>query len=61
MAGSKKSKAKRVQVWIQSQVTGHRAVTIRDRLADKVEEFRFDPYVQTEVLYKEVKKIKSLY
>lgn len=31
-------------VMMESAVSGHRFVTIRERLADKVEVLRFDPF-----------------
>lgn len=33
-----------VMVMMESAVSGHRFVTIRERLADKVEVLRFDPF-----------------
>ncbi|XP_059045529.1 large ribosomal subunit protein bL33m [Achroia grisella] len=56
----KKTKSKMIMVLMESAVSGHKFVTIRERLADKLELLRFDPYIQHESLYKERKKIRSI-
>ncbi|CAG0891858.1 unnamed protein product [Darwinula stevensoni] len=56
----KKAKAKNVLVFIESTVSGHRYTRVKERLADKVEAILYDPWVQKEVVYKEVKKVRSL-
>ncbi|CAG9788251.1 unnamed protein product [Diatraea saccharalis] len=56
----KKAKSKHVMVLMESVVSGHKFNAIRERLADKLEILRFDPYIQDESLYKERKKIRSL-
>ncbi|KAH9492898.1 hypothetical protein Btru_032571 [Bulinus truncatus] len=40
--------------------TGHKVFRQRVKTADKLEFLHFDPYVQAQVLYKEVKKMKTL-
>ncbi|XP_012341886.1 39S ribosomal protein L33, mitochondrial [Apis florea] len=56
----KKHKSKQILVLVESIASGHKLVRIRDRVADKLEEVYFDPYVQAKVLYREMKKLKSL-
>uniref|UniRef100_A0A1B0ATA8 Uncharacterized protein n=1 Tax=Glossina palpalis gambiensis TaxID=67801 RepID=A0A1B0ATA8_9MUSC len=56
----KKVKAKRILVVVESMVSGHKFNTVRERLGDKVETIRFDPYIQKEAVYRELKKIRTL-
>ncbi|XP_050344387.1 39S ribosomal protein L33, mitochondrial [Nymphalis io] len=56
----KKAKSKHVMVLMESVVSGHKFNAIRERLADKLELIRYDPYIQHESIYKERKKIRSL-
>ncbi|XP_026752687.1 39S ribosomal protein L33, mitochondrial [Galleria mellonella] len=56
----KKAKSKLIMVLMESAVSGHKFVTIRERLADKLEILRYDPYIQEESLYRERKKIRSI-
>ncbi|CAB0009672.1 unnamed protein product [Nesidiocoris tenuis] len=56
----KKVKSKRIMVLMESMVSGHQFNYIRDRLADKLEMIRFDPYIQKEAVYYERRKIKSV-
>ncbi|KAF9420105.1 hypothetical protein HW555_003518 [Spodoptera exigua] len=56
----KKAKSKLIMVLMESVVSGHQTTMIRERLADKLEFIRFDPYIQQESLYKERKKIRSI-
>ncbi|RVE48194.1 hypothetical protein evm_007148 [Chilo suppressalis] len=55
----KKAKSKHVMVLMESVVSGHKFNAIRERLADKLEILKFDPYIQQQSLYKERKKIRS--
>ncbi|KAH8235737.1 39S ribosomal protein L33, mitochondrial [Drosophila biarmipes] len=55
----KKVKSKRIMVVLESVVSGHQYNAFRDRLAEKLEIIRFDPYIQKESLYRERKKIRS--
>ncbi|EDX01219.1 39S ribosomal protein L33, mitochondrial [Drosophila yakuba] len=55
----KKVKSKRIMVVLESVVSGHQYNAFRDRLADKLEIIRFDPYIQQDSLYRERKKIRS--
>ncbi|XP_023301709.1 39S ribosomal protein L33, mitochondrial [Lucilia cuprina] len=55
----KKVKSKRIMVVVESVVTGHKFNTVRDRLADKIELVRFDPYIQKDCVYRERKRIRS--
>ncbi|XP_071870384.1 mitochondrial ribosomal protein L33 [Bombus fervidus] len=56
----KKAKSKHILVLVESVASGHKYIRIRDRLADKLEGVWFDPYVREHVLYRELKKIRSL-
>ncbi|XP_052867665.1 39S ribosomal protein L33, mitochondrial [Anopheles cruzii] len=56
----KKAKSKNVLVLMESAVSGHQFTTIRERLAEKVEMLRFDPYIQKTSLYRERKRLRSL-
>ncbi|XP_045499918.1 39S ribosomal protein L33, mitochondrial [Colias croceus] len=56
----KKAKSKHIMVLMESVVSGHKFNAVRERLADKLEVLRYDPYIQHESLYKERKKIKSI-
>ncbi|XP_026330862.1 39S ribosomal protein L33, mitochondrial [Hyposmocoma kahamanoa] len=56
----KKAKSKLIMVLMESAVSGHKFNTIRERLADKLELIRFDPYIQKESIYRERKKIRSI-
>ncbi|KAH8303203.1 hypothetical protein KR059_003527, partial [Drosophila kikkawai] len=40
----KKVKSKRIMVVLESAVSGHQFNAFRDRLAEKLEIIRFDPY-----------------
>ncbi|XP_037935994.1 39S ribosomal protein L33, mitochondrial [Teleopsis dalmanni] len=55
----KKVKSKRVMVLMESVVSNHQFTAMRDRLADKLELIRFDPYIQQESLYRERRRIRS--
>ncbi|XP_063385441.1 large ribosomal subunit protein bL33m [Cydia fagiglandana] len=56
----KKAKSKHIMVLMESMVSGHKFNAIRERLADKLELIRFDPYIRQLSLYKERKKIRSI-
>ncbi|XP_026462614.1 39S ribosomal protein L33, mitochondrial-like [Ctenocephalides felis] len=56
----KRAKSKSVMVLMESVVTGHKFVWIRERLADKLEMLRIDPYIKQECIYKEIKKVRSV-
>ncbi|XP_018568267.1 39S ribosomal protein L33, mitochondrial [Anoplophora glabripennis] len=56
----KRVKSKHIMVQMESVVSGHTFNKIRERLGDKLEVIRFDPYIQKESLYKEKKKIRSM-
>ncbi|XP_013191556.1 large ribosomal subunit protein bL33m [Amyelois transitella] len=56
----KKAKSKTIMVLMESVVSGHKFIAIRERLAEKLELLKFDPYIQHESLYKERKKIRSM-
>ncbi|XP_054012855.1 39S ribosomal protein L33, mitochondrial [Hylaeus anthracinus] len=57
----KKAKSKSLLVLIESVASGHKYVVPRERILDKLEIVKFDPYVQDRVLYREIKKIHSIY
>ncbi|KAK2175414.1 hypothetical protein NP493_734g02000 [Ridgeia piscesae] len=40
--------------------SGHRFAAVRPKLGDKLEKYRFDPWVRQWVVYREKKKLKSL-
>ncbi|EAA01661.2 39S ribosomal protein L33, mitochondrial [Anopheles arabiensis] len=56
----KKAKSKNILVLMESAVSGHQFTMIRERLADKLELQRFDPYIQKMCLYRERKRLRSL-
>ncbi|GLV35233.1 mitochondrial ribosomal protein L33 [Carabus blaptoides fortunei] len=56
----KRVKSKNIMVLMESMVSGHQFTAIRERLADKLEVIRFDPYIQKESVYKERKKVRSM-
>ncbi|XP_065156347.1 large ribosomal subunit protein bL33m [Atheta coriaria] len=56
----KKVKSKHIMVQMESVVTGHTFNKIRERLADKLEMIRFDPFVQDKVVYREKKRVRSM-
>jgi hypothetical protein len=53
-------KGKTLLVCIQSAVTRHKMLMLRDKLDDKIEFIRHDPIVNRPVVYKEVKKIRTV-
>ncbi|XP_043474216.1 39S ribosomal protein L33, mitochondrial [Leptopilina heterotoma] len=55
-----KKKSRFLMVQIESMVSGHRIVLVRSREDDKIEMIKFDPWIQREAYYKEVKKIRAL-
>jgi hypothetical protein len=57
---AKKAKADRIVVLCKSVATGHGRHKARQRLADKLEFIDWDPTINTEVLYREEKKVKSI-
>ncbi|XP_034944108.1 39S ribosomal protein L33, mitochondrial [Chelonus insularis] len=57
---AKKAKSKHILVSCASLVSGHRVNRIRERLGDKLEFLYFDPYVQEKVVYRELKKLRSI-
>ncbi|XP_056636970.1 39S ribosomal protein L33, mitochondrial [Diorhabda carinulata] len=56
----KKVKSKHIMVQMESVVSGHTFNKIRERLADKLEVIRFDPFIMKDCLYKEKKKVRSM-
>ena len=54
-----KAKSKYILVQLESVATGHKFYMGRERLGDKLEFFKWDPWLQMESLYKEKKKIRS--
>ncbi|XP_053681304.1 39S ribosomal protein L33, mitochondrial [Anopheles nili] len=56
----KKAKSKNILVMMESAVSGHQFSMIRERLADKLEVIRFDPFIQRMSLYRERKRLRSL-
>ncbi|XP_076760717.1 mitochondrial ribosomal protein L33 [Xylocopa sonorina] len=56
----KKAKSKHVLVLLESIASGHKRTQVRERLADKLAVTYWDPYVQETVLYRELKKLRSL-
>ncbi|KAE8751157.1 hypothetical protein FOCC_FOCC002241 [Frankliniella occidentalis] len=55
-----KVKTRNVLVMCESIASGHRVNVLRERNADKLEFIRFDPTIQQESLYRELKKLKSV-
>ncbi|XP_012264575.2 39S ribosomal protein L33, mitochondrial [Athalia rosae] len=56
----KRVKSKLIMVRMESLVSGHQYNTIRERLGDKLEKIRFDPWIQQNAFYRELKKIRSV-
>ncbi|XP_031783937.1 39S ribosomal protein L33, mitochondrial isoform X3 [Nasonia vitripennis] len=56
----KRVKSKDVLVLMESIASKHKLLVIRERLSEKLEFIRFDPYIQSEAVYRERKKVKSL-
>ncbi|XP_017892439.1 39S ribosomal protein L33, mitochondrial [Ceratina calcarata] len=56
----KRVKSKHILVMLESVASGHKRSQIRERLGDKLEVVYWDPFVQKEVLYRELKKLRSL-
>ncbi len=53
-------KGKTLLVAVQSSVSKHRMLILRDKLDDKIEFVRHDPVVNRPVVYREVKKIRTV-
>nr|CAD7454172.1 unnamed protein product [Timema tahoe] len=49
-----------VMVLLESVVSGHKYIQIRERLAEKMEVIMFDPYIRQDCVYRERKKIRSV-
>ncbi|XP_034967400.1 large ribosomal subunit protein bL33m [Zootoca vivipara] len=61
VANLAKSKSKYILVRMLSEAgTGFAYNTIRSRLAEKLVRLRYDPIVKQRVLFKELKKVRSL-
>ncbi|XP_017779787.1 PREDICTED: 39S ribosomal protein L33, mitochondrial [Nicrophorus vespilloides] len=56
----KKVKSKHIMVQMESLVSGHKFNKIRERLADKLELVRFDPFIQQDSVYREKKRVRSM-
>ncbi|XP_055686715.1 39S ribosomal protein L33, mitochondrial [Lutzomyia longipalpis] len=56
----KKSKSKDILVLMESVVSGHKYIQRRERLSEKLELFKYDPYIQQTCLYRERKKVVSI-
>ncbi|XP_059620395.1 large ribosomal subunit protein bL33m [Phlebotomus argentipes] len=56
----KRAKSKEILVLMESVVSGHKYIQRRERLADKIEIIKFDPYIQQMCLYRERKKVVSI-
>ncbi|XP_014615056.1 PREDICTED: 39S ribosomal protein L33, mitochondrial [Polistes canadensis] len=56
----KRVKSKLLLVLTESVVSGHTRHMIRERLADKIEVIKFDPYIQKMTIYKEIKKVHGI-
>ncbi|GFR30997.1 hypothetical protein TNCT_393781 [Trichonephila clavata] len=55
-----KAKSTHILVLMKSVITKHTFPAKRARQGDKLEMLKFDPFVQKEVLYRELKKIGSV-
>ncbi|KAK3925791.1 39S ribosomal protein L33, mitochondrial [Frankliniella fusca] len=55
-----KPKTKNVLVMCESIASGHRLNSVRERTGDKLEFIRFDPTIQQESIYREIKKLKGV-
>jgi ribosomal protein L33 len=56
----KKVKTKLVLTLCESVVSGHRLYIPRERIGEKLEFIRYDPFVRAEVVYKETKRLKGI-
>jgi len=56
----KKAKSKNIMVQMVSAVTGHRCNMIRERLGDKAEIIKYDPWLRMPSVYREKKKVRSM-
>ncbi|XP_029163954.1 39S ribosomal protein L33, mitochondrial [Nylanderia fulva] len=56
----KKAKSKQILVMVESLISGHRLIRIRDKLGDKLEFLHYDPLVRQDALYREKRKLRSL-
>lgn len=60
LANLAKQKARTLAVLVKSTASSHSMVMLRDRMVDKYEFIRFDPLIERNVIYREVKKIKTI-
>jgi ribosomal protein L33 len=55
-----KGKGKTMLVLVRSTASHHQMLMLRDKLAEKYEFVRFDPIIERQVIYKEVKKLRTV-
>jgi hypothetical protein len=53
-------KGKTLLVMVKSTASNHTMLMLRDKGVDKYEFVRFDPLIERNVIYKEVKKLRTL-
>lgn len=53
-------KGRTMLVVVKSTASNHYMTMFRDKSAEKYEFIRFDPYIERSVVYKEVKKLKTI-
>jgi len=55
----KKAKTKNILVEVVSLASGHRFLWMRERLADKLELIRLDPFIGREAVYRETRRVQG--
>lgn len=53
-------KGKTLLVVVKSTASRHSMLMLRDKVVDKYEFIRFDPLLEQNVVYKELKKLKTI-
>lgn len=53
-------KSRTLLVVVKSTASNHHMLMIRDKMAEKYEFIRFDPLIERNVIYKEVRKLKTV-
>ncbi|KAK4881371.1 hypothetical protein RN001_004690 [Aquatica leii] len=56
----KRVKSKLIMVEMESLVSGHKFNQVRERLGEKLEMIKFDPFIQKDSVYREKRKVKSV-
>jgi len=51
--------SKKVRVYLQSVVSGHRRIGLKEKGVEKTERILYDPLIQEVSVYKETKRVKG--